>query len=201
MQDIRLLDKTDAQRELMARELHDDLGQRLVALRLSLSQEGALEPEEREQAAQELGSLVADLRDFTHSLHPRTLGQESLGEALGDLCKKTARQTSLPIEYKAPDFLPSLTPEQAQHLYRIAQEALQNAVRHAKASHIRLGLRYTKAHLALRIEDDGCGMDTAKESAGIGLSHMQARAHALGSALKLRSAKSKGTLVEVKVRL
>ena len=190
----------------LARELHDDLGQRLAALGLELKavRKQVAEDDPRRPELDALGAGLAevgeDLRRLSHDLHPAALERRGLAEALRDLAAETERRSGLPVRLALQGAEVPLLPETALGLYRIAQEGLGNAVRHAGARAVFVTLAATRDTVRLTIADDGRGFDPgiARRGDGLGLASMEERAALLGGSCRVASS-SGGTRVEVAV--
>jgi len=203
----RLLAAHEEERAWVAREVHDDAVQRLAVLQHELRElqgpDGALSPAQRrhlEGIAGEVEDLSASLRQLAHRLHPAAIEQIGLVPALQQLALEITRASGLPIDVALPPDGPRLPVERTLALFRIAQEALNNAVRHSGASRVAVAVEATGNEVQLRIEDDGRGFDTAVErSGGIGLIGMRERARLAGGRALIRSRPGTGTLVAVSV--
>jgi len=208
-----LLEGQEEERRRFARELHDGLGQMLTGLNLHAEKlKNVPLPDEKSQRRfRELSELSQELiqttRQISHNLMPSVLGDFGLGAALQLLAEQSERSSGLAItvERTGPEArLPAAT---EIGLYRIAQEALNNALRHAKAQTIRIRLHQEPAQVSLTVEDDGKGFSPkavekrpGKLGAG-GLENMRTRARLLQGELNLRSARRKGTRIEVNLRI
>jgi tetratricopeptide (TPR) repeat protein/two-component sensor histidine kinase len=195
-------------RRRIAREIHDDLGQRLAALGIELRVARRKFPEngpqryELDAVAGSLTELAEDLRRLSHDLHPAVLERSGLAEALRDHCAEVERRHGLPVRFSlqaAGPFPPDLT----LGLYRIAQEALANIVRHAGARSVQVTLRIAGGDAHLTVVDDGAGFDpaVARGSGGLGLSSLDERARLLGGRCGVVSNPGAGTRIEVTVPL
>ena len=195
-------------RRRIAREIHDDLGQRLAALGLELRVARRKFPEDGPQryeldaVAGSLAELAEDLRRLSHDLHPAVLERSGLAEALRDHCAEVERRHGLPVRLSlqaAGPFPPDLT----LGLYRIAQEALANIVRHAGARSVQVTLRTAGGDAHLTVVDDGAGFDpeAARGSGGLGLASLDERARLLGGRCGVTSTPGAGTRIEVAVPL
>jgi signal transduction histidine kinase len=202
-----LLAAHEEERAWVAREVHDDAMQRLAVLHHELQQlqqpDGALSPAQRHHVGGIIGEvqdLSASLRQLAHRLHPAAIEHAGLAAALKQLAGEVARTSSLPIDVQIPsDDLP-LPSDRALVLFRIAQEALRNAVRHAAASSITLALAATEDGLELRIADDGRGFETSgARKGGIGLISIRERARLVGGQATIQSRPGGGTVVTVRV--
>lgn len=202
----------EAQRRI-AREIHDDFGQRLIGLSLALRAaqgqipEGDPQRPELDAISGGLAELGEDLRRLSHDLHPAALERRGLPEALRDHCAEIERRHHLSVELDIPGGEGALPPhlpiEIALGLYRIAQEALENIVRHAGARTARVTLRATSGRALLTIADDGRGFDlaTARLSGGVGLVSFEERTKLLGGLCHIRTAPGEGTEINATVPL
>ncbi|MFF5256505.1 sensor histidine kinase [Streptomyces leeuwenhoekii] len=195
-----------AERDRLAREIHDTLAQGLSSIQLLLrAAERALPrtPQNAarhvEQARQAAVDNLAEARRFVAALTPPTLEGTTLAGALERLCTTTSARHRLTARFHlAGDPAPLATAHEVA-LLRIAQSALANTVRHAEATTAEVTLSYLGDHVALDVVDDGCGFDPARlpapdpEAGGFGLAAMRARAHALGGTLSVESVPGHGT--------
>lgn len=204
------------ERARLARELHDSVTQALFSMtmhaeaaRVSLERErDAADTPSARRALRNLRQLseltegaLAEMRALIFELRPGALQEEGLIAALGKHTAALSAREGLPIEVQAPEERVSLEPTSEEHLYRLAQEALHNVVKHAGASHaiVRLEAR-ERGWVVLEIEDDGTGFDTSRVPAGhLGLRTMADRVDQMGGALEIESAPGEGTTVRVTV--
>ena len=198
----RLLDAQEEERRRLSRELHDGVAQQITALRLQL--QGAARRPERapttaHDAAESLRGVLRDLQALARGLRPSALDDLGLRAALEALVDELAG-TGVQVEHQLGDEDPALRPDHAGHLYRCAQEALSNAIRHADAQHIHLELRRTAGEVVLEVRDDGQGFDPEQPaSGGLGLQGLRERAELMGGRLELVAAPGRGTIVRVRV--
>lgn len=197
-------------RRRIARELHDDFGQRLAGLTLALKAARKQLPESDPQRSEleaiggSLAELGEDLRRLSHDLHPAALERRGLAEALRDHCAEIERRHVLRVVLSvggaAEDAFP---PDIALGLYRIAQEALANAVRHAGARTAEVTLRAAAGTARVTVADDGGGFDPgeARRAGGVGLASIEERAQLLGGRCRIASSPGAGTRIEVTVPL
>lgn len=196
-------------RRRIAREIHDDFGQRLAGLALALRAarkklpEGDPQLPELDAIGGSLAELGEDLRRLSHDLHPAALERRGLAEALRDLCAEMERRHGLRVELSLAGVEDDFPPDIALGLYRIAQEALGNTVRHAGARNAQVALRATTRTARLAIVDDGAGFDpgAARRAGGVGLASIEERAQLLGGRCRIASAPGSGTEIEVAVPL
>lgn len=202
------LDAREQEARRIARELHDQAGPLLASLHRGLDEMGAeLAPAGRKHI-QRLRDLVDDveeqLRRIAHELRPTILDDLGLLPALDFMARGLARRSRL-----APCVTGSrkrVSPVVETNLYRIAQEALNNVVRHARARHAWVELQVARGEATLEVRDDGRGFAVAKAPGrqgerGIGLLSMQERMDALGGRLHVESAPGAGTVVRAIVPL
>jgi two-component system NarL family sensor kinase len=199
------------ERNRLARELHDTLAQGLAAISLQLESADVLleagTAPSRAQAAvrRALGLAQATLEEARRSvqdLRAAPLEGRSLGEALALLSQGVGAQPGPAVSFELVGAARPLPPRVESGLYRIAQEALNNAVQHAQASHVLLRLAVSPAEASLRVSDDGTGFDPEQLPAGrFGLVGLNERARLLGGHLDLKTSLGSGTCVEVVVPL
>ena len=195
-----VLSGQDSERRRLALELHDGAGQVLVGALLHLDL--ALRKTESPQLAQSrslVAQALADIRSVSRDLHPPALQQHGLVGALRQLAQGLSTERT-PVE-AALEAVPELMPAAALGLFRIAQAALTNTVRHACASRAVVRLRIASGEVLLEVEDDGVGYAPERTDHGIGVPGMRERAASLGGALVIQSALGHGTKVQAAVPL
>jgi signal transduction histidine kinase len=198
------------ERRRIARELHDGIGQNLTALKHQLAAlqarlgDGDADASERLDASIALcGQTLEDTRQLSRLLRPQILDDLGLEAALQWLVRSLADASGLRIELEV-GALPALDAEQRTLLFRVAQEALSNVVRHAGARHAVVALTPRAPGLLLAIWDDGGSLppeDDARRRAGSGLASMRERVAAFGGRLQLESAPETGTWLRVALPL
>lgn len=202
------VNRLEEERRHISRELHDEAGQVLIGIKLALQVAAIQIPEEwteLRRGLDDLREMVNDatrrLKDLARWLRPPTLDQLGLEVALRqlatDLQKKAGLELRLDLE--APD--PRLPQSCEIALYRIAQEALTNVLRHSKAQTASLELRTDSGQVRLCVRDDGRGFDGPGTGGGLGLLGMRERAGMLGGVLTIDSSPNRGTLIRVEVPL
>ena len=199
----RLLNAQDAERAHLARELHDDIGQQMAVLQIDLQtlMGGCGEGAQRDAVAKiatRACLIGTSVHDLSHRLHPSQLRLVGLTGALESLGRQlsTSKVSVVLSHENAPA---SLSEEVTVCLYRIAQEALNNAIKHGGADKISVCLRGTEGSVHLSINDNGVGFDPQTASAGLGLISMTERVEHVGGSLQVRSQPGGGTTVEVTV--
>lgn len=194
------------ERRRLARELHDGIGQNLTALKHRLVQlEDELPAAQRERlhAAIELcGDTLEDTREMSRLLRPPMLDDLGLDPALRWLARSAGEAAGIDVELEI-DELPALDGDLQTLLFRVAQEALNNIAKHARARHVLVRLVARGGSLQLQVVDDGRGCDpeTALRSGGSGLGGMRERLGLYGGRLQLHSAEGEGTRLRATVPL
>lgn len=201
----RLLKAQEEERSRIALELHDDVSQQAVALAIDLqrindSSQGPVQKIARD-AQKRVKGLLKTVHDLSHRLHPANLRLIGLLAALGQLQRDLSRP-GLTITVSSENVAPVLPDDIALCLFRIAQEAMQNAIKHSGARTVRVQLKGDNEFIALKIIDDGAGFDVdAAAGKGLGLISMLERAESVGGTLKVVSRKGTGTRLQVTVPL
>jgi signal transduction histidine kinase len=196
------------ERNRLARELHDNVTQRLFGVALAVESAGTLLERDAAAAADELERVrelargaMEELRAVVFELRPASLEAEGLATVLRKHVDVLRRVSGRPIELSVAD-PPRLSGASAAQVFRIAQEALQNALRHADAEHIEVRLEGADGGLVLSVADDGRGFDPARRAVRgrrLGLTSMEERAEELGGRLDIESAEGEGTRVRLEV--
>jgi len=196
------------ERTRLARDLHDAVTQKLFSLRLTVEAAVALIDRHPDRARQELrrvqqlsSDAIGELRSAIFELRPAELGDDGLVDTLRKHVEVLERVHGVRVDWHAAD-LPALPEVQENALFRIAQEALHNAVRHAAAGHIGVDLCCAAGVVVLEVRDDGVGFDVpAARRAGrrLGLASMAARAKEARARLEITSAPGAGTTVRLEV--
>lgn len=192
----------EAERLRTAHELHDQVGQSLTAVALQVEQlAGGADPpaaERLNELGRQLQGTLDDIRRIVRKLRPEALDDLGLVNALIALASRIAQQSEVKLERELDGHLPSLSPEQELVVYRVAQEALFNTIRHAGASTARIALVSKDKALVLTVSDDGRGMPNGVE-AGSGISGMRERALLVGANLSIDSQSKCGTEVRLEI--
>jgi signal transduction histidine kinase len=206
----RLLQAQEGESRRIARELHDDLGQGLALLTVEMDLLRQKPPEAAGQLGARIQELLPQIRqlsssvhELSHQLHPAKLEQLGLAAAMAGLCHELTHRHGLKIEFSEHQMPPAIPPLVALCLYRIAQEALANAIKHSGAQHVRVELSGTADAISLLIADDGAGFDpkVIQGRGGLGLVSMRERVFSIGGELVIDSQPSGGTRVDVLIPL
>lgn len=190
------------ERRRFGHELHDGLGQQLTAIELmthTLARELKSPAPVQAKAAFEITTYIrraiTQTRELAHGLLPIAAEAEGLMNALQELARMTTL-AGLPCEFQCKQGVKISDSAVASHLYRIAQEAVTNALKHAEARHIQLRLEHRGSVIELSIADDGRGLPVRKSlSGGMGLQVIQHRARLIGGQLEIESAANKGVRI------
>ncbi|HKK26553.1 MAG TPA: sensor histidine kinase [Gemmatimonadota bacterium] len=204
---VGALEAAERERRSLAAELQDDAAQRLATLLLRVEMarkttSDSVAAERLETLRDEMAESLEMVRRLARRLHPPELGELGLESALRAHTRAVSEQTGLRVEMSADAPLPELAPDVALVLYRIAEEALVNAVRHADASSLGVRLGRNTDDVTLVVEDDGRGLPAGAsegEGAGLGLLGMRERARRAGGSLEIDSVPGRGTRVVLSV--
>ncbi len=198
----------DRERQRLGQELHDGVCQQVTAallrcqaLESRLDRGGTLLGADFAPLSSLLGDTIDDAHNVARGLCPLEPHPDALAPALRAMTKRMQEVAAVPCEFRAVGDVRVPDPEAAQHLYRIAQEAVSNSVRHAKPSRITVELRSSNGELTLHIEDDGAGMLAAVPGDGMGLRTMAYRAQIINGELTVDPAPGGGTRVVCHVPL
>ena len=196
----RLVVAQEDERRRLAQDLHDGLGQRLTALRLTLEAldgDRSAQPAGVASALEMLACINQDVDFIAWELRPAALDELGLASVLETYVKEWSRHTGVPALFHArPGNLQRYAPEVEASIYRITQEALNNVAKHARARSANVLLELRDENLALVIEDDGVGFQpTAKGETMLGLTGMRERALAVGGTVELEPTPGGGTTV------
>ncbi len=200
-----IISVSERERQRIGRDLHDGVCQYLAAIGLTadlLRQNLAAENHPRAEAVGEIAILLQDAvdraREVARGLSPVDRDEGGLESALEELANSTTRLTGVTCDFICPAPLPVRDNIHAVHLFRIAQEAVGNAIRHSRARHIVIALEASEGDLALRVSDDGTGFNPAAivpGEGGMGLNTMRYRARTLGGTLEIDANAPTGTVV------
>ncbi len=205
----RLIRVQEEERSRIARELHDDISQKLALLTIELEELGGslVSPGEIRKRAHALWrrarELSSDIHRISHNLHPSKLDHLGLVSALRSLCREGSEHRDLQIDFTSHDIPDDVPRDVSVSLFRVAQEAIRNVMRHSGSSRARVELACSANELNLRVTDSGSGFDArnARSRRGLGLISMQERLRLVGGELLVRSKPSRGTQVEARVPL
>ena len=201
----RILSAGEEERRYLARELHDDVSQRLAAVSIET---GTLENKmsESSEIKEPLGKLKKnligicdDLHRMSRHMHPSVLDDFGLAEALRSECGELSQRWGIPIELHCSKRFPEIPKSVALCLYRVAQESLWNAIRHSGGSKITIELKSDAEFVYMDISDDGKGFEpsTVQKTRRLGLASMSERIRLVSGTIRTRSAPGQGVTISV----
>jgi PAS domain S-box-containing protein len=205
----RLIEAEQQERNWIARELHDDIGQRLTLLAVELDQLH-LEPPEFPEFLDRMGELqiqaseiATDIQALSRKLHSTRLDNLCPFSAMRGLCHDMGEQLKVKIDFQSHDLPGSVPPDVSLCLFRVLQEALRNSVKHSGAQQVDVGLWGTSDEIHLSVRDRGVGFDTqaAKEGRGLGLVSMEERLKLLKGSISIESQPNRGTRIHARLPL
>lgn len=198
-----MLDGQEQERQRLSKELHDGLGQSLVAIRMQIEGvEGRCDPESTdklEKTKQFLDQTIEETRRISNNLAPGGLMEFGLPTALRNLCSNLQEQSGKSVTFAVQGETASLARKTLVYAFRIAQEALNNAVRHADCTNISLTVDTANRQMVICIVDNGKGFDADKASHchGNGLANMRERASLINAILEVETSRGAGTRVKL----
>jgi PAS domain S-box-containing protein len=203
----RLIEAQEQERTRIARELHDDLGQRLSLLAnelQQLQQDPSTLPEVTGRMAElhkQTTQLATDIQTLSHELHSSKLEFLGIAAAMRGFCQEFGEQTKLKIDFKSHDLPSPLSPDVSLCLFRVLQEALHNSVKHSRVRQVDVRLWGASDEIHLEVSDSGAGFDSeaAKQSRGLGLTSMEERLKLVKGTLSIESQLKRGTTIHARV--
>ena len=201
----KLIEAQEEERVRIARELHDDICQRLALLSMELEQAvrgSNSSPAARiEEIRQHCAEIAGDVQALSHKLHSSKLEYLGVVAAIRSFCREFCQQYDAVIEFTEENVPDSLPRDISLSLFRVTQEALQNALKHSGVSQFFVSLRGTADEIQLDVADEGTGFDVeaALRDKGLGLVSMQERVHQVHGILTIKSTEKLGTKILVRV--
>ncbi len=197
----QLLEKQELLARRLARELHDELGQSLTALKTNFSRHAlspCVDPNWMQDCTVLLKDSIRSAHEISQLLRPTLLDDFGLDTALAWMCERFEERNAIQVRYKS-DFHDRLDEQTETHIFRIAQEALTNVARHARASSVFVTFSKDRDLARLEIADNGIGLSPQSDISppSFGLTGMKARARSLQGAMEIRSRPGQGTAIEV----
>lgn len=200
-----LVKAQEQERHRIARELHDNLGQELALVEITLDRlieksDPSLKPDLTDLSSR-VSAISGTTREISHGLYPSALEYLGLQKSLAKLCDDVKRGKELSVDLTIGKLPDRVQPEISICLYRVAQETLHNIITHSHARNVQVELTSRHGRILLMIIDDGVGFDVNHEKAGMGLVSMRERIRAIGGSIHISSFQKAGTLIEVRVPL
>jgi signal transduction histidine kinase len=206
----RLIEAQEQERARIARELHDDLSQRMALLQIGLEQFKQDAPTLSSRARQQLDDLAkaaahvsSSIHDLSHQLHPSRLDTLGLEASIGGFCREFSERHKLGVLFVPHDIQEEIPKDVCLCLYRIVEEALQNVLKHSEAEDAKVELSGHYNQIDLCVSDNGSGftLESVKREAGLGLISMRERVRLVGGHLSVESGPSLGTQIRVRIPL
>lgn len=206
----KLIEAQEQERTRIARELHDDINQRLALLSVELTAALKTPPASAAAASlvisevrERIDDISSDLQSLSHQLHSSQLEYLGIVAAARSFCREIAASHSVEINFHGDDLRRPVSHEVSLCLFRVLQEALHNAVRHSKRRHFEVKLSCSDDYLQLTVSDHGAGFDAeaALKSGGLGLISMRERVRLAGGIISLDSKPTQGTTIHVRLPL
>lgn len=200
-----LYDGQELERQRIAMELHDGLGQRLISIKLQLESTSKQTPGETKSTIEDVKAdfltIIEEVRQISNNLAPNILKESGIDVALKSLCNSVNKTSEADVEFSAYGNYSTTDPKVIFYLYRIAQEGLNNAIKHSGASKVQLHLIGSKDNIILIIEDNGKGFVYNADSCTPcnGIYNMKERALLLNGTLDIESEPFSGTTLRLKI--
>jgi signal transduction histidine kinase len=196
------MNAVEKDRERVASDLHDDLGSSLSAIKMDvgrLYEPGDKKFKELKNIELRIDELMERMKTVAHALMPGELKRKGLGRALELLVARLSESSGLTIQYTCT--VDHFDPKNSIHIYRIAQEVLNNAAKHSNASLVNFTVWKSNGRIYLTISDNGTGFDVkaARKSKGYGLQNISARTQLMNGVIYLTSGKGKGVTYEIEI--
>jgi signal transduction histidine kinase len=201
----KLIEAHEQERTLIARELHDDISQRLaiLSLRVERATKGSREAvvgDQLEAIRQQSSKLAHDVQALSHQLHPSTLDNLGLVAAVRSFCREISEHKDVVVDFSGETLPEALPREVSIALFRVIQEALHNSVKHSGGKHFEVRLQGKQGRIELEVSDRGTGFDvSARNGRGLGLVNMAERVHQVNGTFRIDSSLNLGTTVRVNV--
>jgi PAS domain S-box-containing protein len=205
----RLIEAHEQERTWIARELHDDINQRLALFTVELERCVLSKSSEAEvhshidHVCQGLQGLVSDIHALSHQLHSSKLDYLGLAAAAHSFCKELSEQHQVDIRFRNAGIPVDMPKEVSLCLFRVLQEALQNAIKYSGDGHVQVELQETSGEIQLTVSDLGVGFDQleAANLGGLGLISMRERVHLVNGEFSIESRPNRGTRILARVPL
>jgi PAS domain S-box-containing protein len=206
----RLIEAQEQERARIARELHDDINQRLALLAVELEASKKNPPNSAgdmsrllTQVQERIAGVSTEVQSISHQLHSSQLEYLGIVAAMMSFCKEFAARQTVEIDFKNDDIPQPVSYEVSLCLFRVLQEALQNAAKHSKVRHFEVKLGCSTNELHLTVSDRGAGFDieAAKQGRGLGLTSMKERTRLVNGTIAIESKPMAGTTIHVRVPL
>jgi len=201
----RLIESQESERNRIAGELHDSLGQNLIIIknRAQMARQNKIDKEyidaQLEEISSTASSTIQEIRKISHNLRPYNLQRFGFTNSVSRLVKNAEESSGITFTKNLEDVDKMISPEHETHFFRIIQESLNNILKHSEATHASITLRITNGSVRFIIRDEGKGFDLNDElrQKGFGLEDIEQRADLIGGKLKIRSMPGRGTEIHL----
>lgn len=204
----RLIEAHEEERVKVARELHDDVNQRLALISVNLDVLKRDVPESATDARHRLGEVREEIKDLgidvqalSHRLHSSKLQYLGLTAAVTAFCREFSERKQVQVDLQCDSVPKTVADELSLCLFRVLQEALQNASKHSGSQHYQVSLKYASTEIALTVSDSGIGFDLplAMQGRGLGITSMRERLKLVDGELSIQPGSPHGTVVQARV--
>lgn len=202
-----MIDGQELERQRLSRELHDGLGQSILAIKMRLERMKNANPKKSKEIMEEVQQLFTDtineVRSISNNLMPAVLNEFGLVDALTNLCREIEKSTGIKVEFYHDHYSIHIEDKIKTYLYRIAQEALNNIIKHSKTQLAKIELISDNEYVFLNISDKGCGFNYTNDRklCGNGISNMKERVNLLNGSIEIDSHKELGTNIKIRIPL
>ncbi|WP_041627712.1 ATP-binding protein [Owenweeksia hongkongensis] len=193
----QMIDAQEDERQRLARELHDGIGQSLVALKMQLQFDK--NPKATDITVQRLEVICDEVRSLSHQMMPLELKENGLQSAIEQLIEHNFAASPIEVDFLFSGLQNRLPSNIEINVYRIIQELASNIFRHSKASKVGIQLLIRGKKLILIVEDDGKGFDITSKNHGIGINNIYVRLEALGGSIQIQSSPGSGTYTHISI--
>ena len=199
----KLIVSQEQERTRIARELHDDIGQRLALLTMELDElQQGYSRSRIEELRKKTSEIANDVQSLSHELHSSALEYLGLANAMKGFCREFGEHQKMEVDFQSSDVPSSVPRDLSICLFRVLQEALHNSAKHSEARHIDVRLWGMSGQIELTVQDSGVGFEgeAARETWGLGLISMQERVKLVNGNLSIESQPKRGTTIHASVR-
>jgi len=198
----RIIEAEETEKARLGRDFHDVTGQKFTSMEAYLETVEMSDQHQKTKALALLREIGESVRSMTHRMNRAWLERFTLEESLNGMCNDFVKLTGMNLEFSQPASFAGLGREAQIHLFRIVQELLNNAVKHASGAKVSLVLTTDKSRLLLRYSDNGPGFDPAEAGKkGVGLGNLQERVKLMGGAMESDSRPGFGTFYQIDIPL
>jgi signal transduction histidine kinase len=197
----RLTSIREEEQRHIARELHDNIGQRLslLSIRLDSLRDAGLSDEHADdnllESMYDLSELISEVHGLSHSMHTTQLEQLGFEDGLAEMCRSISQAYRINADFQINGVPEKVNPRIARCFYRIAQEALNNVIKHSRATLAHVTLTFANDSLIMRVKDNGIGFDLETSTCGLGLVSIDERIQSIDGTVAVHSSPQQGTLI------